>query len=120
MRIADDRAEMRAITQAGNFMNYDDLGYELRILGAPQYTIRGIRSAAFPGEVAAGRMPSVRVIRVRLHVGQPRPGTPRQRCSAWAFGLPPIITQAQDALSIEVPAPRLPLTGRALSVGRVP
>jgi hypothetical protein len=27
---------------------------------------------AFAGEVAAGRVPSVRAIRVRLHVGQPR------------------------------------------------
>jgi hypothetical protein len=29
-------------------------------------------AAAFAGEVAAGRVPSVRAIRVRLHVGQPR------------------------------------------------
>lgn len=49
-----------------------------------------------------------------------RPGTRPQRCSAWASGLPPAITQAQDAMSIEGPAPRSPLTGRALSVGRVP
>ncbi len=53
-----------------------------------------------------------------------RPGTRRQRCSAWAFGsdpsLPPAITQAQDAMSIEGPAPRSPLIDRALSVGRVP
>ena len=53
-----------------------------------------------------------------------RPGTRRQRCSAWAFGsdpsLPPANTQAQDAMSIEGPAPRSPLIDRALSVGRVP
>ena len=53
-----------------------------------------------------------------------RPRTRRQRCSAWAFGsdlsLPPANTQAQDAMSIEGPAPRSPLIDRALSVGRVP
>jgi hypothetical protein len=53
-----------------------------------------------------------------------RPGTRRQRCSAWAFGsdpsLPPANTQAQVAMSIEGPAPRSPLIDRALSVGRVP
>jgi hypothetical protein len=42
-----------------------------------------------------------------------RPGTRRQRCSAWAFGsdpsLPPANTEAQDALSVEGPAPRPPL-----------
>ena len=33
--------------------------------------------------------------------------------------LPPAITQAQDAMSIEGPAPRSPLIDRALSEGRV-
>jgi len=51
-------------------------------------------------------------------------GTRRQRFSAWAFGsdpsLPPAVTQAQGAMPVEVPAPRSPLTGRALPVGRVP
>jgi hypothetical protein len=34
--------------------------------------------------------------------------------------LPPAITQAEDAMSIEGPAPRSPLTDRALPAGRVP
>ena len=34
--------------------------------------LRAQASEEFAGEVAAGRVPSVRVIRARLHVGQPR------------------------------------------------
>jgi hypothetical protein len=34
--------------------------------------LRAQASEEFAGEVAAGRVPSVRVIRTRLHVGQPR------------------------------------------------
>ena len=41
--------------------------------------------------------------------------------SGWSDpSLPPANAQAQDAMSIEGPAPRSPLIDRALSVGRVP
>jgi hypothetical protein len=41
--------------------------------GAPDSDpLQAQAAKAFAGEVAAGRVPSVRIIRARLHVGQPR------------------------------------------------
>ena len=52
--------------------------------GAPGDGPLRVRAAEeFAGEVAAGRVPSVRMIRARLHVGQPR----AQRVSAYLAAL---------------------------------
>jgi hypothetical protein len=55
--------------------------------GAPDDDPLQVQAAeAFAGEVAAGRVPSVRVIRARLHVGQPR--AQRVRAYLTALGNP--------------------------------
>lgn len=51
---------------------------------------------AFAAELAAGRVPSVRMIRARLHVGQPR----AQRLRAYLATL----NGAQKSVSLEHPA----------------
>ena len=53
------------------------LGTGRALGGAPEYMsdadpLQAQAARAFAGELAAGRVPSVRAIRARLHVGQPR------------------------------------------------
>jgi hypothetical protein len=55
--------------------SYELLMVIIRSVQAPAGTAAGPEAQAakaFAGEVAAGRVPSVRIIRARLHVGQPR------------------------------------------------